>query len=134
MGKTFLDTDILIDLLRGEEKAVNTVKELIQRREQLYTTPINVFELYWGAYKLGGGKKVEAIDRLLTHLTIADFTPREAKASGEEIAYLESIGLPIDIRDLFIGVTARENNGALLTGNTKHYTRIKSLKTIKYEK
>ena len=48
--KICLDTDVLVNFLRGKENE----KEYIKRRESsvvLATTFLNLFELYWGAYK-----------------------------------------------------------------------------------
>ena len=132
MGKIFLDTDILIDFLRGIDKAVKTINSFINKSEELCTTSINAFELYWGSYKLGGEEKVRSVEKLLTNLHVINFTEREAKACGEETTYLESIGLSIDLRDLLIGVTTRENNGKIVTGNAKHFKRIRGLKIIEY--
>jgi len=49
------------------------------------------------------------VEELCDILEILNLTLREALKAGEEIAYLYSIGQPIDIRDLLIGVIAREN-------------------------
>ena len=45
-----LDSDILIDFLRGKEKAVKYI-ESIRESSRIVTTVINVFELYYGAFK-----------------------------------------------------------------------------------
>ncbi len=44
-----VDSNVLIDLLREKEYAVNKIKEL-EKNEELATTDINAFELYFGAY------------------------------------------------------------------------------------
>ncbi len=66
-------------------------------------------------------------------LIIFNMTVKDAIKAGEEIAYLESLGLKIDIRDLLIGIITRENGYALLTGNVKHFNRIKDLDILQYE-
>ena len=128
-----LDTDVLVDVLRGKKKAIEIVKRLRNERLDVATTVVNIFELSWGAYKLGGGK-IRDVERLADTLTLLNFTYREAVKAGEEIAYLESIGLTIDIRDLLIGVITRENNYILMTGNMKQFRRIKDLKILPYKK
>ena len=127
MEKVALDTDVLVDFLRGKGRAVKLLAKLMSKGASLATTVINAFELYWGAYKFGGAKRLVAVDKLLNRLTILNITTRESKTAGEEIAYLESIGLPIDIRDLLIGVIARENGYSILTGNVEHFNRIRQL-------
>ncbi len=127
-----LDTDIIIDFLRGKERAVRLIKKLYESNINLATTVINIFELSWGAYKLGK-KRVNDIEKLTESLIILNMTVKDAIKAGEEIAYLESLGLKIDIRDLLIGIITRENGYALLTGNVKHFNRIKDLDILQYE-
>ena len=127
-----LDTDIIIDFLRGKERAVRLIKKLYESNINLATTVINIFELSWGAYKLGK-KRVNDVEKLTESLIILNMTVKDAIKAGEEIAYLESLGLKIDIRDLLIGIITRENGYALLTGNVKHFNRIKDLDILQYE-
>ncbi len=124
-----LDTDILIDFLKGRELAVNIIRGFLESRVRLATTVINIFELSWGAYRVG---RLRDVEELCDILEILNLTLREALKAGEEIAYLYSIGQPIDIRDLLIGVIARENGYTILTGNTKHLNKIRGLKVIPY--
>jgi len=48
-NKILIDTDILIDFLRGDKNTVELIKGISAKR--LITTDINAFELYHGAYK-----------------------------------------------------------------------------------
>jgi tRNA(fMet)-specific endonuclease VapC len=50
------------------------------------------------------------------------------------MGYLESLGAPVDLRDVLIGVIARENGASLATGNAKHFKRIRGLTVIEYRK
>ena len=54
---------------------------------------------------------------------------RAADAFSREKVRLESIGQTIEDFDLLIGITARENDLAVVTHNTKHFGRIEGLKT-----
>ena len=83
--KVVLDTDVLIDFLRGKDKAVKPIRNLKDKGISLATTVINAFELYWGAYKFGGSRRTLAADKLLDKLTILTMTVHEAKVAGEEI-------------------------------------------------
>jgi predicted nucleic acid-binding protein len=122
-----LDTDILIDFLRGERKIVDTIKTLEEEHE-LLTTSINIFELYYGAHKTGKDKNVRAVDELTGRLEILKLTERSAKISGKILAELESEGKVIDFRDILIAGIAMENDVTLFTRNKKHFQRVKGLK------
>ncbi len=130
-GKVVVDTDVLIDYLRGRRPAVDELVRMMDQGVVLATTVVNIFELSWGAYRLGRTREVED---LVEALTILDLTVREAVKAGEEIAYLSSIGQTIEIRDLLIGVMARENGYAVYTGNTKHFGMIRGLRVIPYRR
>jgi len=49
-----LDTDILIDFLKGRELAVDIIRGFLESRVRLATTVINIFELSWGHIELVG--------------------------------------------------------------------------------
>lgn len=127
-----LDTDILIDFLRGRKSAVGLIKEL-RESLALATTSINLFELSWGASKLSKDK-FRSVLNLASKLRVLNLTGHEAIKAGEEMAYLETLGSSINIRDLMIGIIARENNYKLVTGNIKHFKRIRGLEVIEYKK
>lgn len=129
-NRVVTDTDVLIDFLRGKSSAVEKLKELVESGASLATTVVNVFELSWGAYRIGRTRDVE---NLIEALLILSLTSKEALKTGEEAAYLASIGQTIDVRDLLIGIIARENGFTVLTGNIKHFSKIRGLRILSYK-
>lgn len=128
-GKMCLDTDVLIDHLRGSEEAVRRIRDLEASGAILSTTAINAFELYYGAEKTGRREENRgAVERLLERLVLYDFTKRAAGVAGEILAGLEAEGRPIGFRDAFIGATAVVNDSALFTRNVSHFEAIAGLK------
>jgi tRNA(fMet)-specific endonuclease VapC len=128
-----LDADVLIDYLRGLKSAVAFVEKLGREGVALATTAVNLFELAWGAYKLGGGR-LRDVQKLAGALTVLSLSEREALRAGEEMGYLESLGAPVDLRDVLIGVIARENGASVATGNARHLRRIRGLAVIEYRR
>ena len=122
-----LYTDILIDFLRGETKTTKEVKKLEDLFE-LTTTAINLFELFYGAYKTGRDRNVNAIRELENRLEVLKFTSTSAKISGEILSKLEKKGEAIDFRDVMIASIVIENDVALYTRNVKHFERVEGLK------
>ena len=120
-----LDTDILIDHLRGEERVVRQIRELEASGTILSTTSINAFELIYGAEKTERGR--DAVKKLLGRLVVHDFTERAAERAGEIVAHLEAEGKPIGFREAFIGATAIANRSTLFTRNTRHFEVIPEL-------
>lgn len=132
-GVVVIDSDVLIDYLRGLREARAFIEGLRRGGVRLATTAINIFELAWGAYKLGEAR-LRDVDRLSKALLVLSVTEREALKAGEEMGYLESLGVPVDLRDVLIGVTARENGAPVATGNVKHFKRVRGLKVIEYRR
>lgn len=129
-SRVVVDTDVLVDFIRGKNQAVAKIRELVEAGTTLATTAVNVFELAYGAYRIG---RIRDVEGLVEALLVLSLSSREALKAGEEAAYLASIGRMIDIRDLFVGIIARENGYAVLTGNVEHFARIRGLKILSYK-
>ena len=131
-----LDSDILIDFLRGKEKAVKYI-ESIRESSRIVTTVINVFELYYGAFKHSKG--VEGLDEFLQSVEILPLTvseakkekrkaEEEAKKAAEIEVDLEGRGEVIGLKDVLISSIAVNNDCTIVTGNVKHFERIQGVK------
>ncbi len=129
--KVIIDTDVLIDLLRGSEKVVSFIKELENRRVKLSTTVVNAFELYYGAYK---SKKqllnITATRKLLENLVVLSMNLRSAEKATQIQAEMEEEGQPIGIRDTIISAIALTKGYSLVTRNTAHMQKIKDIHLI----
>jgi predicted nucleic acid-binding protein len=130
-NKVIIDTDILVDMLRGVEKAVKFIAELESKGFVLLTTVINAYELYYGAYK---SKKrpqnLKAVRRLLERMAILKMDRKSAEKAGRIQAELESEGWPIGVRDIMIGAIAITRDYALATRNVEHLQKVKDLSLI----
>jgi tRNA(fMet)-specific endonuclease VapC len=122
-----LDTDLLVGVLRKQERATRKVEELDKQGRQA-TTAVNAFELFYGASK---SKMVEEnireTSRLLSRLELLPLTIRSAEKSGLLFGALELKGLPIEFRDSMIAGIALEHGLALVTRNKRDYSRIPGL-------
>ncbi len=101
-----LDSDFLVNFLRNKPEE----KEFIRQHEDtdiLATTFINLFELYYGAYKSGVYENILRVDELQRRLKIIPLSKETVKRAGEVLAELEKRGEPIDFRDLLIGCAAQ---------------------------
>ena len=125
-----LDTDFLVNFLRNGKEEV----EFIRKNEidkDLATTYINLFELYYGAYKSNEKQNnLKSISLLLSRINILNFSNESVKKAGEILAKLEKEGKPIEFRDLFIGTIALVNNYPIKTNNIKHFSRIEGLNIL----
>jgi tRNA(fMet)-specific endonuclease VapC len=129
-NKICLDSDLLVDFLRNRKEAVDFILSN-ESKSDLCTTPMNLFELFYGAYK--SDKKEENIGlirALAERINILSFSQESSEKAGEILAQLEKEGKLIEFRDLFIGVIALTNGCAVKTNNKKHFQKIKGLKII----
>jgi len=132
-GVVVVVSDVLIDYLRGLREARAFIEGLRGRGAELATTAINIFELAWGAYKLGEAR-LRDVERLSKALLVLSVSEREALRAGEEMGYLESLGVPVDLRDILVGVAARENGASVATGNVRHFKKVRGLTVIEYKR
>jgi predicted nucleic acid-binding protein len=129
--KVCIDTDVLIENLRDNEKVVGYLTGLENKNVMLCTTTVNAFELYFGAYRSRRPVEgISAVARLIDRLVVMDFDVKASEVAARTLADLESGGKPVDFRDLFIGATALVNECSLLTRNVDHFGKIPDLKIL----
>ena len=126
-SKICLDTDFLINFLRKKWAEVNFIKEN-ENNCILATTHINLFELFYGAYKSGRIEDIIAVELLKDRLVTLELNDEAVRVSGEIAARLDKIGKKIDFRDLFIGVICVINGFILKTYNVSDFSKIHGLK------
>lgn len=122
MSNTLLvDTDILIDFLRGYNKAVSFIKKF---SSQIILSPIVAAELYAG---VKGTNELAVLDNFVSHFRVVPITFEIAKAGG---LYKRDFGKShgVGLADAILAATAKEENAALKTLNVKHYPMIRGLK------
>ncbi len=113
------DTDVLIWVLRGNQKAVRVVDKDAERMISVVTC----MELFQGARDK---RETAAIRRFLRHFETAPLSENighRARIYMEEYTLKSGIG----VADALIAATAAENSLTLCTGNVKHYRTISEL-------
>jgi tRNA(fMet)-specific endonuclease VapC len=128
--RVIIDTDILIDLLRGKTEAHALIAEMENKGYFLSTTAVNEFELYIGLHKSKQKKGWLATKNLLAKLSIFPLTRRSAQKAGQIYADLEAKGQTIGTADALIAAIALTKNFDLLTRNAVHFKKIKGLNVI----
>jgi tRNA(fMet)-specific endonuclease VapC len=120
-----LDTDVCVELLKGN-------KRILRRRDQ-YDGPVGVCfmtvaELYYGAEKSKEpSRNMDTIDRLLLTLEVIHTDMPILRRFGTIKASLQKEGMPIADADILIASATLEKAEKLITGNAKHFDRIRGL-------
>lgn len=121
MVKYCLDTNILIDYLRGDELVIKKLKSLILTGN-VFITPITLCELYQGAYSHSNSeRKVFHVGILASGFDILDFDEEPCKEFGRIYAKLKKKGNPIPEFDLMIASIVKVNDLTLVTRDKKHF-------------
>ncbi len=130
-NRVCIDTNILVDILRGNPNTLNLIKNL-EKNSILATTYINLFELYYGA-ALSTNKKIniKKVDDIASTLELLNLSEDSTKIAGIILADLKNKGISIEFRDLLIAAISIINKFELLTKNKKHFENIPQLKLHK---
>lgn len=118
-----LDTNILIDYLRGKEAAVKLVQELGEDARLGYAA-ITATEIYHGMRE----KEQEATDELLDGLVCIPFDQETAKLAGFIMKKYRKKGCTLELGDAMIAATTLLQDVVLVTLNKKHFTPITEVK------
>ncbi|MHA1812310.1 MAG: type II toxin-antitoxin system VapC family toxin [Candidatus Thorarchaeota archaeon] len=134
----FLDTTVLVDLLRQEAAA----KTWLQRARDtpLYTSEINVFEIYIGLFVASRRRKKKTVtqrqadvEQLLVRLEVLPFDRRAAIESARIEAALVDAGKLIGARDVMVAGTALANGiTTVLTRNVHHFQVVPGISVQTY--
>lgn len=130
-NQVIIDTDVIVDVLRGKEKVVAFVADLEKRGLTLSTTSVNAFELFYGAYK--SKKKLQnlaAARKLLGRMVIFKMGLRSAEKAGQIYADLEAAGQQIGLRDVMVGAIAIVRGCSVVTRNVVHLRKIKGVSLV----
>jgi predicted nucleic acid-binding protein len=116
-----VDTDVMVDFLRGHPKAVALVQAQSAR---IILSSIVAAELYAG---VRGEAELATLDGLISLFRVVPVSPQLARAAGlHKRDHAKSHG--IGLADAIIAATAEAENADLKTLNTKHYPMLKGLK------
>ena len=110
MSNILVDTDIIINFLRGREKAKDFLLSLLDE-STLYCSAITVAEIYAGMKK----NEKQKTDGLVDSLHIIDVNREIAEKAGE---YKRQ---SLELDDCLIAGSAFVKGAVLATGNGKHY-------------
>ena len=120
-GALLVDTDVLVDFLRGHAKAVAFVNS---RSAQIILSSIVVAELYAG---VKGEAEQAALEDFISLFRIVPVSAEIAKAGGlYKRDYGESHG--VGLADAILAATADAEKAALKTLNTRNYPMLKGLR------
>ena len=127
-----LDTDVIIDYLKGKQDAVDVIKEYAG---EVITTELNVFEVFHGIYLRNYSieKEKEIADSFFNSLDVLPFDEGCGELGAKITAELVKKGKLIEQNDCLIAaIILKSRFDKIITKNNKHFSRIRGLKVIGY--
>lgn len=113
----FLDTSVLIDLLRARNQRREFITGLLHAGHTLCTATLNVAELYAG---LRAGEET-ATESLLAGLAIHPLSESAARRAGAFKNQWSRRGRTLTLADAIVAAVAIEQGSSLLTDNRKDF-------------
>lgn len=116
-GRLLIDTDVLIEYLRGRREAVEYLEGLTS---DLYLSVISVAELFAG---VRGDEEEKALKQLLLAFVVLPVTERTALLGG---LYRRNYGRShgTGLADAMIAATTEVNGADLATFNRRHFPMV----------
>ncbi len=122
-----LDTDIVIEVLKGTETVVERMNAL-PIETSICITGLTVYELYKGVFSIGEKRREQDVKEFIENVEILQLDEDIERKAGEIYADLRKKGELISDADILIAAIVLANDSVLVTNNTDHFKRIKNLK------
>ncbi len=120
-----VDTDVCSAYLKGDRRVW---QRFMQNGGQLHVSTISVGELYtWALRAQASPKRLQALEDLLSDMTVLDVTADVSRKFGELRAALLDAGQATPDMDLLIAATALVHNLSLITHNVQDFASVPDL-------
>lgn len=128
MTRMMLDTDILSEVLKRKDPEVfQRASAYLQTHGRLTFSCVAVFEVASGLLRKAMAKQHAAFVGAMSSHEVLPLDAASALLAGELDAKLRACGSPIGVPDTLVAAIALSHERVLVTGNTRHYARIRDL-------
>ena len=119
-----VDTDVLIDYLRGRDPGASWAHRQLENGTRLMTTVLSRFELLAGART---SREIDSVDGLLAAIPALPLDTRGADQAAATRRALARQGSGIGMGDSLIAGIVIAAEGTLVTRNVRHFSRVAGL-------
>lgn len=127
MPRYTLDTDIVIEVLRGNQRVIDRMNQL-GPGTQISITGLTIYELYKGVAVMQDEERRKGVEEFISRAEILELDLKAERKAGEIYADLRRKGKLISDADILIAAIVVINDSILVTNNTEHFSRIEDLK------
>lgn len=120
-----LDTSFLIDLMNGDEGAVEKAQELEKNLVQQRLSSMTLLELYYGVARATDSEtERETVEHVLASKPVYPADTAVMRKAGRLSGELQNDGTPVGDGDVIIGATADIVEEPVLTRNVEEFERL----------
>lgn len=128
---TVIDTDVLVDAMRGREGAIRFLDGLLLGTQPVAVSSVTVMQLHEGiARSRSREREGERVKAALLGVVTYPFTKDIAERAGTLQGQFHRRGRPISHTDLMIAATALHHGEPLATRNRRDFERVPGLGVI----
>lgn len=120
-----LDTSFLIDLMDGDQGAVDKARELERDLVQQRLSSMTLFELYYGVVRATvPAEERDTVEEVLRSKPVHPADTQVMQKAGRWSGELHEAGTPVGDGDVIIGATADTMDEPVLTRNLEDFERL----------
>ena len=120
-----LDTSFLIDLMNGDEDAVEKARELETELIQQRISSMTLFELYYGIARATESEdERQKVENILASKPVHPADTAVMRKAGRLAGELQNEGTPVGDGDVIIAATAEVVDEPVLTRNVDDFERV----------
>lgn len=124
-----LDTDVVIDVLRGSGDQLR--EPMRQHADELTVSTVTVAELHYGVGRSSDPVRNRmAVSEFLAFVDVVAFDAAAAEHTGDIRAVLADSGTPIGGYDVLIAGQARSRGMTVVTNNRREFDRVAGLLVV----
>jgi len=134
MKPSMLDTDVLSEFLRGNDKVIAKVGEHLEEYGFISLSIITYYEILNGLLYKDARKQLSRFEEFISLNRVIPLTLQMAKRAAIIQADLRKSGTEIGHTDTLIAGISMISELQLITNNTEHFNRIKGLDIANWTK
>ena len=115
--KLFLDTDVIINILKKKSETIATLEDFIKKDVQFVISAIVIAEIYQGARE----SEYKEIEKLFSFFEVVDINAQIGYLAGKYAHRYAKAFHTISLEDYLIAATVKFYDLVLWTYNKKHY-------------
>ncbi len=130
MANYCLDSNVIIDYLRGNENIIRHMDKARKAGNLLSICPIVYYEIVRGFKIANASKQLEKFMSLYQTLSNLPFNMQATEKAID--IYAQTHKQMIEDNDIYIAAISMVNDCTLVTSNVKHFSRVEGLKFVNW--